>query len=161
MNIRIGIGNDIHKLVNDRPLIIGGVTIPYEKGNLGHSDGDALLHSIIDALLGALALGDVGSHFPDNDMKYKDADSGLLLKIVVNICHKEGYEINNIDSTVILQKPKLAPYILKIRENIAQITNTDIDRISVKAKTNENIGAIGEGNAIATYAVASLTKKAQ
>lgn len=158
MDIRIGFGNDIHRLEESRELIIGGVVIPFEKGCLGHSDGDALLHAITDAILGALSLRDIGFMFPDTSSEYKDIDSSILLKKVMDICNEKGYHINNLDSTVILQRPKLSPHIPSIRQRIAEITNTDIDRISVKAKTNEGLGYIGNSEAIATYCVITLIK---
>lgn len=158
MDIRIGFGNDIHRLEESRELIIGGVIIPFEKGCLGHSDGDALLHAITDAILGALSLRDIGFMFPDTSSEYKDIDSSILLKKVMDICHEKGYHINNLDSTVILQRPKLSPHIPAIRQRIAEITATDIDRISVKAKTNEGLGYIGNSEAVATYCVVTLMK---
>ena len=158
MDIRIGFGNDIHRLEESRELIIGGVIIPFEKGCLGHSDGDALLHAITDAILGALSLRDIGFMFPDTSSEYKDIDSSILLKKVMDICHEKGYHINNLDSTVILQRTKLSPHIAAIRQRIAEITDTDIDRISVKAKTNEGLGYIGNSEAVATYCVVTLMK---
>lgn len=158
MDIRIGFGNDIHRLEESLELIIGGVIIPFEKGCLGHSDGDALLHAITDAILGALSLRDIGFMFPDTSSEYKDIDSSILLKKVMDICHEKGYHINNLDSTVILQRPKLSPHIPAIRQRIAEITATDIDRISVKAKTNEGLGYIGNSEAVATYCVVTMMK---
>ena len=154
--MRIGHGYDVHKLVEGRPLIIGGVEIPYEKGLLGHSDADVLLHAISDALLGAAALGDIGAHFPDTDPRYKGADSLLLLKEVCNIIRKHGFEIENIDSTVLAQRPKLRPYIDEMRARISANTGIDIDRISIKATTEEGLGFTGEGLGIAAHAVCLL-----
>lgn len=157
-NLRIGQGFDIHKLVEGRKLILGGIEIPYEKGLLGHSDADCLLHAIIDSIFGALALGDIGSHFPDTDIKYKDADSAVLLKEAVSIIKSKGFKIINIDSTIKIQQPKMRPHIDKIRENIAQITDLDIESVSVKAKTMEKMGIVGEGNAVICDAVVLLSK---
>ena len=154
--MRIGHGYDVHKLVEGRPLIIGGVEIPYEKGLLGHSDADVLLHAISDALLGAAALGDIGAHFPDTDPKYKGADSLVLLKEVCNIIRKHGFEIENIDSTVLAQRPKLRPYIDEMRVRISANTGIAIDRISIKATTEEGLGFTGEGLGIAAHAVCLL-----
>lgn len=154
--MRIGHGYDVHKLVEGRPLIIGGVEIPYEKGLLGHSDADVLLHAISDALLGAAALGDIGAHFPDTDPRYKGADSLLLLKEVCNIIRKHGFEIENIDSTVLAQRPKLRPYIDEMRARISANTGIDINRISIKATTEEGLGFTGEGLGIAAHAVCLL-----
>ena len=154
--MRIGHGYDVHKLVEGRALILGGVEIEYEKGLLGHSDADVLLHAISDALLGAAALGDIGAHFPDTDPKYKGADSLVLLREVCNIVRKHGYEIENIDSTVLAQRPKLRPYIDEMRARISAYTNIDIDRISIKATTEEGLGFTGEGLGIAAHAVCLL-----
>ncbi|MBR5825747.1 MAG: 2-C-methyl-D-erythritol 2,4-cyclodiphosphate synthase [Clostridia bacterium] len=154
--MRIGHGYDVHKLVEGRPLIIGGVEIPYEKGLLGHSDADVLLHAICDALLGAAALGDIGAHFPDTDPKYKGADSLMLLKEVCNIIRKHGFEIENIDSTVLAQRPKLRPFIDEMRARISAYTGIDIDCISIKATTEEGLGFTGEGLGIAAHAVCLL-----
>ena len=154
--IRIGHGYDVHKLVENRDLILGGVLIPYEKGLLGHSDADVLAHVISDALLGALALGDIGKHFPDTDEKYKDADSLILLSKVVDLINEKGYSIQNIDATVICQLPKLAPYILDIRDKLAKIMNISIDDVSVKATTEEKLGFTGAGQGISAHAVCIL-----
>ena len=151
--MRIGHGYDVHKLVEGRPLILGGVEIPYEKGLLGHSDADVLLHAISDAILGAAALGDIGVHFPDTDPQYKDADSLVLLREVCSLVRKQGFDIENIDSTVLVQKPKLRPYIDEMRARISAYTNIDIDRISIKATTEEGLGFTGEGLGIAAHAV--------
>ena len=151
--MRIGHGYDVHKLVEGRPLIIGGVEIPHEKGLLGHSDADVLLHAISDALLGAAALGDIGKLFPDTDDAYKGADSLMLLKEVCNHVRQAGFEIENIDSTVIAQAPKLRPYIDEMRSLISAYTNVDIDAISVKATTEEGMGFTGTKQGIAAHAI--------
>ena len=151
--MRIGHGYDVHKFAENRDLIIGGVNIPYEKGLLGHSDADVLLHAVCDALLGAAALGDIGKHFPDTDPKFKGIDSMLLLKKVAELLKENGYKIINIDSTVLAQRPKLAPYILKMRENISDAMGVDVDFVSVKATTEEGLGFTGEGLGIAAHAV--------
>ena len=156
--MRIGHGYDVHKLVEDRKCIIGGVNIPYEKGLLGHSDADVLLHAIMDSVLGALALGDIGKLFPDNDPTYKGADSLKLCVAVADVMKDKGYKIGNIDATVIVQAPKLAPYITAMRENIARAFNTDIDNVSVKATTEEKLGFTGAGLGIAAHAVCLLEK---
>ncbi len=155
-NYKIGIGYDIHKLAEDRKLILGGIEIPYEKGLLGHSDADALIHAIIDALLGALCLDDIGALFPDTDEKYKDISSVLLLKSVYEIVKNKGYQICNIDSNIIAQAPKMRGYIDSIRKNLSDILECEF--ISVKAKTNEKLDAVGEGKAIETNAVVLLKK---
>ena len=155
---RIGIGYDIHKLVEDRDLIIGGVKIPYEKGLLGHSDADVLIHAIIDALLGALALPDIGTLFPDTDEKYKGADSTKLIKNVCELVRSKGYEIGNIDSNIIAQAPKMMPHIPSIKKRLAEVINIDIENISVKAKTKEKLDAVGEKLAIETNAVVMMYK---
>ncbi len=153
MMIRIGHGYDVHKLVENRKLIVGGVDIPYEKGLLGHSDADVLLHAIGDALMGAAALGDIGCIFPDNDPAFKDADSIVLLKEVVAHVKKNGYSVVNIDSTLIAQQPKMRPYIDEMRKNIAQACGVDVDMISVKATTEEKLGFTGRGEGISAHAV--------
>ena len=151
--MRIGHGYDVHKLVEDRKLILGGVEIPYEKGLLGHSDADVLLHAISDALLGAVALGDIGKHFPDTDMAYKDADSRKLLRHVITLIKENGYSVGNIDCTVIAQRPKLKDYIDTMRRNIADDCNVDISCINVKATTEEGLGFTGDGSGISAHAV--------
>lgn len=156
---RIGHGYDVHRLCENRKLIMGGVDIPYEKGLLGHSDADVLLHAISDALLGALALGDIGKHFPDTDERYKGADSLKLLCHVVKLIHEHGYETGNIDATILCQKPKLAPFIPAMRENIAKALETDISNVSVKATTEEKLGFTGAGEGIAAHCVALLVKR--
>ena len=157
-SIRIGHGYDVHKLVHDRRLILGGVDIPYEKGLLGHSDADVLLHAISDALLGAAALGDIGKHFPDTDAAYKNADSTILLAKVGEIIREAGYAPSNIDATVIAQAPKLAPHIEKMRKNIANALSIDIDAVSVKATTEEKLGFTGSGEGISAHAVCIIEK---
>ena len=155
---RIGIGYDIHKLVENRDLIIGGIKIPYEKGLLGHSDADVLIHAIIDALLGALALQDIGTLFPDTDEKYKNADSTLLLKEVLNLVKEKSYKIGNIDSNIIAQAPKMMPHIPAIKEKLSEILELEKENISIKAKTKEKLDAVGENLAIETNAVVMLYK---
>ena len=155
-NVRIGHGYDVHRLVPDRALILGGVTVPSEKGLLGHSDADVLLHAICDALLGALALGDIGKHFPDSDERYKNIDSRILLSRTVELIREKGWQIGNIDATVIAQAPRLSPYIQEMRENIATVLNIPLDAISVKATTEEHLGFTGEGLGIAAHAVCLL-----
>lgn len=155
---RIGHGYDVHRLVADRKLILGGVGIPYEKGLLGHSDADVLAHAVMDAMLGALALGDIGHLFPDTDEKFKGADSMMLMREVCRIVRENGYTVGNIDATVIAQSPKLAPYITSMRENIAKICECDVSQISVKATTEEKLGFTGEKLGIAVHAVALMVK---
>ena len=157
-SLRIGHGYDVHRLCENRKLIIGGVDIPYEKGLLGHSDADVLLHAISDALLGAAALSDIGKHFPDKDPAYKDADSLKLLAEVGRLLAQNGYAPSNIDATVIAQAPKLAPHIEKMRQNIANALNLDKDAVSVKATTEEGLGFSGEGAGIAAHAVCLIEK---
>lgn len=154
--MRIGHGYDVHKLVENRSLILGGVNIPFEKGLLGHSDADVLLHAISDALLGAASLGDIGKHFPDNDPKYEGANSRDLLRQVVSLINKEGYTVGNIDCTVIAQRPKLKDYIENMKKNIANDCNINISCVNVKATTEENLGFTGEGKGIAAHAVCIL-----
>lgn len=154
--IRIGHGYDVHRLVGGRRLILGGANIPYEKGLLGHSDADVLVHAVMDSMLGALALGDIGKLFPDNDPDYAGADSTKLLERVNEIINGKGYKIGNIDSTVICQAPKLAPFIDKMRENIAAACKCDISQVSVKATTEERLGFTGNGEGIAAHAVCLL-----
>ncbi|MBE6608074.1 MAG: 2-C-methyl-D-erythritol 2,4-cyclodiphosphate synthase [Ruminococcaceae bacterium] len=158
MNFRIGHGYDLHRLVEDRKLILGGVDIPYVKGLLGHSDADVALHALMDALLGALALGDIGKHFPDSDPAYKGISSILLLKKVYEIISRENYILSNADITIIAQKPKLLPYIPEMRKNIADAIGCDISQISVKATTEEGLGFTGSGEAISAHAVCILQK---
>jgi 2-C-methyl-D-erythritol 2,4-cyclodiphosphate synthase len=156
--IRIGQGFDVHQLVEGRPCIIGGVTIPYEKGLLGHSDADVLLHAIADAVLGALALGDIGKHFPDTDPLYKDADSVKLLERVWELAKERGYKLGNIDSTIIAQRPKMAPYIPQMAEVIARVLEADVSQVNVKATTSEQLGFTGRGEGIAAQSVVCLTR---
>ncbi|MBO8178416.1 2-C-methyl-D-erythritol 2,4-cyclodiphosphate synthase [Aeribacillus pallidus] len=146
---RIGQGFDVHQLVEGRPLIIGGITIPYEKGLLGHSDADVLLHAVADACLGAIGEGDIGKHFPDTDEKYKDADSSVLLQHVWNLVESKGFSLVNVDCTIIAQKPKMAPYIEQMRAHIARLLNGTIDQVNVKATTTEKLGFTGRGEGIA------------
>lgn len=156
--MRIGHGYDVHRLVSGRKLILGGVDINYELGLLGHSDADVLVHAIMDAMLGALALGDIGQHFPDNDEKYSGADSIELLKKVGELVKDKGYTVVNIDSTVLCQRPKLKPYIPDMRAVIAAALNIDVDAVSVKATTEEGLGFTGNGEGIAAHAVCLLDK---
>lgn len=158
MNIRIGHGYDVHRLCEDRKLILGGVDIPCEKGLLGHSDADVLVHAVMDSLLGALALGDIGKHFPDTDPKYSGADSIVLLKHVYNLIKENGYKLGNIDATILAQKPKLAPYIDSMRKNIADAMGCDVSQVSVKATTEEKLGFTGEGLGISSHCIALLEK---
>ena len=155
--MRIGMGYDVHKLVEGRDLIIGGVKIPYEKGLLGHSDADVLLHAIMDAILGAAALGDIGKHFPDTDPKYKGADSIMLLKEVADLIDKEHYVIENIDATIIAQAPKMRPFIDEMRINIAQALRISLSQVNVKATTEEGLGFTGSGEGISSQAICLLT----
>ena len=159
--IRIGHGYDVHRLTEGRKLILGGVEIPYEKGLLGHSDADVLVHAVMDAMLGALALGDIGKHFPDTSPEYEGANSILLLKKVSEIIADKGYAVGNIDSTIIMQSPKLAPYIDKMRENIAEAAGCGISQISVKATTEERLGFTGSGEGAAAHAVCILEARDQ
>ncbi len=154
--MRIGMGYDVHKLVEGRKLIIGGVDIPYEKGLLGHSDADVLLHAIMDAILGAAGLGDIGKHFPDTDEKYKGADSIELLHHVGKLIDEANMLIGNIDATIIAQKPKMAPYISLMRENIAKALGIDVSQVNVKATTEEGMGFTGEGRGISSQAICLL-----
>jgi 2-C-methyl-D-erythritol 2,4-cyclodiphosphate synthase len=156
MKLRIGEGWDIHALVEGRKLILGGVEIPYSKGLMGHSDADALLHAITDALLGAAALGDIGTHFPDTDAQYKGADSCALLAEAARSVRAKGFEIGNVDSTVIAQAPKMAPHIAAMRARIADVLGLTVDQVNVKAKTAEKMGAVGDGLAMEARAVVLL-----
>lgn len=155
---RIGFGYDVHQLIEGRDLLLGGVHIPFEKGLLGHSDADVLLHAITDAILGAVAMGDIGRHFPDTDPRYKDADSRLLLRDAYALAMNEGYELSNVDATIIAQRPKLLPYMQLIRENIAEDLIVDLNQVSVKATTSESIGFLGREEGIAAHAVVLLEK---
>ncbi len=154
--MRFGFGYDIHRLVVNRKLVLGGVEIPFIKGLIGHSDADVLCHAFADALLGAAALGDIGKHFPDTDPRFKDISSLVLLKHVVQLVRESRYEIVNIDATVILQQPKIAPYVKRMRENVSQALGIQLDQVSVKATTNEELGFLGAADGAAAYAVASL-----
>lgn len=156
--MRVGMGYDVHKLVEGRDLIMGGVKIPYEKGLLGHSDADVLLHAISDALLGAAALGDIGKHFPDTDPKYKGADSLKLLEHVGKLLEEHLYVIENIDATIIAQRPKMAPHIPTMRENIARVLGLEVDQVNVKATTEEGLGFTGSGEGISSQAICLIEK---
>lgn len=156
--MRIGHGYDVHKLVEGRDLIVGGVKIPYEKGLLGHSDADALLHAVSDSLLGAAAMGDIGGMFPDNDPQFLDADSLVLLRRVFERLRESGYKVINVDATIIAQRPKMKPYIPEMRMNIAAALSTSIDNISVKATTEEEMGFTGRGEGISAHCVSLIDK---
>ncbi len=156
---RIGQGFDVHQLVEGRPLIIGGITIPYEKGLLGHSDADVLLHTVSDACLGAIGEGDIGKHFPDTDPNFKDADSAKLQQHVWEMVRKKGYKLVNIDCTIIAQKPKMAPYIEQIKGRIAELLEADPSQVNVKATTTEKLGFAGRGEGIAAQATVLLVKE--
>jgi 2-C-methyl-D-erythritol 2,4-cyclodiphosphate synthase len=160
MQYKIGIGYDIHRLVEERKLFLGGIEIPYIKGLLGHSDGDVLLHAICDALLGALSLGDIGEHFPDTDSKYHNISSIELLKAVDDLLKKSGYRINNIDTVVIAQEPVLSPFKKQMQEKIGLILGISKDSVNIKAKTNDGLGETGHKEAIAAYAVAVISEGA-
>ena len=155
-NVRIGRGYDVHRLVPQRALVLGGVTVPFEKGLLGHSDADVLLHAVCDALLGALALGDIGKHFPDSDDRFLDIDSRILLSKTADLIREKGWQIGNIDATVVAQAPRLSPYIQEMRENIATVLDIPLDTVSVKATTEEHLGFTGQGLGIAAHAVCLL-----
>ncbi|MDY0383813.1 2-C-methyl-D-erythritol 2,4-cyclodiphosphate synthase [Trichlorobacter sp.] len=156
--MRIGHGYDVHRLVDDRKLIMGGVEIPWDKGLLGHSDADVLLHAVADALLGALAMGDIGKHFPDTDPAFKGADSMKLLQHVVGLVRGRGYRVGNLDATIIAQRPKMAPHIPAMRENIARACGVEVDRINVKATTEEGLGFTGTGEGISAHAVVLMER---
>ncbi len=156
--VKIGFGYDVHKFAENRKLILGGVEIPFDKGLEGHSDADALIHAVCDALLGALALGDIGKHFPDTDIRYKNADSSIFLRESYKLIKEKGYRLGNIDSTVILEKPKLLPYIDKMRERMAKTLDVSADLISVKATTSEKMGFVGTGEGIKAVAVVLIIK---
>ena len=155
---RFGMGYDVHRLVEGRKLILGGVDVPYEKGLLGHSDADVLLHAVSDALLGAAALGDIGKHFPDTDERFAGADSGKLLVEVVRLVRAEGYAIGNVDACVVAQAPKLLPYIQEMRENIARLLGVAVGDVNVKATTEERLGFTGSGEGMSAYAVAGIER---
>lgn len=154
--MRVGMGYDVHKLTENRDLILGGVKIPYERGLLGHSDADVLLHAIMDALLGAAALGDIGTHFPDTDLAYKGASSMKLLEHVGELIEKELYVVGNIDATIIAQKPKMAPHIRQMRKNVAEALRIDVNRVNIKATTEEGLGFTGTGEGISSQAIVCL-----
>ena len=158
MEIRIGNGYDIHRLTEDRPLILGGITIPHHLGLLGHSDADVLTHSIMDAMLGALSLGDIGHYFPPSDPKWKGADSLVLLAQVGQIISDQGWSVNNIDSTIVAEQPKLKPHLKAMRDRLGSILHLSSDRISIKATTNEKLGPVGREEGICAYAVVLLSK---
>lgn len=157
--LRIGNGYDVHRLVEGRKLILGGVEIPHLKGVLGHSDGDVLVHAIMDALLGSLALGDIGQHFPDTSNEYKDIDSMILLERVFNLIKEKGYRVVNLDCVIVAQKPKLKPYLEEMRQKISKVLETQIPNISVKATTEEKLGFTGNEEGIKSYCVVLLEKK--
>lgn len=157
--MRIGFGFDVHRLSEGYDLWLGGVKIPHTKGAVGHSDADVLLHAICDAMLGALALGDIGKHFPDTDAKYKGIDSKLLLAHVVKLIDEQGYKVGNIDATLCLEKPKIMPYVDEMRKTIAGICKVEVSNISVKATTNEKLGYVGSEEGVNAYAVALMLKK--
>ena len=159
MRFRVGIGYDIHRLIEGRKLLLGGVEIPYTKGLLGHSDGDVLIHALCDAILGALACGDIGEHFPDTDSQYKGIASTQLLKLVCEFLDDSGYKINNLDVIIIAQEPKLLTFKKQMRENICAVLGIRQDLLNIKAKTNEGLGELGRIEAIACYATASLIKE--
>ena len=158
-SMRIGFASDIHRLVEGRKMILAGVVVPCPFGELAHSDGDVVYHAIAESILGALALGDLGSHFPDTDDKYKDIDSSILVKEVVSLMKKEGYQIGNIDVSITLEKPKLKDYIQEMRKNIASLLETDIKNVSVKAGTNEKLDEIGKGFAVKAESIVLLKEK--
>ena len=155
---RFGMGYDVHRLVEGRKLILGGVDVPYEKGLLGHSDADVLLHAVSDAILGAAALGDIGTHFPDTDEQFKGADSGKLLAEVVRLVRAEGYAIGNVDATIVAQAPKLLPHIPRMRENIARLLGVAVGDVNVKATTEERLGFTGSGEGMSAYAIAGIER---
>jgi len=155
--VRIGYGFDAHRLVEGRPLVLGGVDVPAPRGCLGHSDADALAHALCDALLGGAALGDLGTHFPSSDPQWKDADSILLLRVCAKMVHDAGYSIENVDATIVLQSPQLATFLTSIRERIADALGLPFGSVSVKAKTSEGMGYTGDGSGLAVHAVASLS----
>lgn len=157
--MRIGFASDIHQLVENRKLILAGVTVPFEKGEKAHSDGDVVYHALGESILGALALGDLGTHFPDNDDKYKDMDSSLIIEEVTRLMDERGYKVNNVDISITLERPKLKPYIENMRQNIARLLNTDISNVSLKAGTNEKMDEIGKGNAVKAESIVLLIEK--
>ena len=158
-NMRIGFASDIHRLKEGNKLILGGVNIPFEKGEVAHSDGDVVYHALAESILGALALGDLGTHFPDNDSQYKGIDSAILVRRVVTMMEEKGYEVNNVDISITLEQPKLKPFISKMKENIAELLKVDINAVSVKAGTNEKLDAIGMGLAVKAESIILLKEK--
>ena len=157
--MRIGFASDIHRLVEGRKLILAGVVVPFELGELAHSDGDAVYHAVGESILGALALGDLGTHFPDNDNQYKDIDSAILVRRIVSMMKERNYVINNIDISITLEKPKIKNYIQSMRENLAKLLETNIENVSVKAGTNEGVGPLGKGEAVKAEAIVLLKEK--
>ena len=157
--MRIGFASDIHRLVENRPLILGGVHVPFDKGELAHSDGDVVYHALAESILGALALGDLGTHFPDNDPQYKDIDSALLVKEVVRLMDKKNYHVGNVDISITLDQPKLKGFILKMRENVASLLKVDVSQVSIKAGTNEKLDAIGMSLAVKAESIILLEEK--
>lgn len=158
MKFRVGLGYDSHRFALDRPLVIGGIRIPFDKGLAAHSDGDVLIHAICDALLGAAALKDIGTHFPDNDDQFQNVDSKILLGKVVNLIQEKGWSVNNLDCTLILEEPKMKPYVDKMVKTLAPILHIDIDQLSIKAKTNEKMGFTGQKEGVAAVAIVSIVK---
>ncbi|RUO65509.1 2-C-methyl-D-erythritol 2,4-cyclodiphosphate synthase [Pseudidiomarina planktonica] len=157
--MRIGHGYDVHKFGSEQPLILGGVTVPHSTGLVAHSDGDVVLHAVADALLGSLALGDIGQHFPDTDAKFKGADSAVLLQHVFGLIRERGWQLGNLDVTIVAQAPKMAPHIGKMRERIAGMLNAEVDQVNVKATTTERLGFVGREEGIACHCVALITKR--
>jgi len=156
---RVGFGYDVHRLVEGKPLILGGVTIPNDKGLLGYSDADVLIHAVIDAILGALGKGDIGQHFPDSDPAYQGADSLTLLKKIVGLAHEKGFTVNNLDASIVAQKPRLSPYLNDMKERLSTVLEVNSDRLNVKATTTEGLGFCGREEGVAAYAVVSLGRK--
>ena len=157
--MRIGFASDIHQLVENRKFILAGVVIPFEKGEKAHSDGDVVYHALGESILGALALGDLGTFFPDNDERYKDMDSSVIVKNIVNMMFEKGYRVNNVDISITLEKPKLKDHIFDMRNNIAQLLQVDLNQVSVKAGTNEKLDEIGKGNAVKAESIILLIEK--
>ena len=156
MNFRIGIGYDVHRLEKGHAFVLGGITLPYEKGSLGHSDGDVLIHAICDAMLGALALGDIGKHFPDSEKEFRNIDSKILLEKTINMIRFYGYEISNIDTTVCLQKPKISKYVPDMVKILSEVLHIDAHQLSIKATTTEKLGFVGEEQGVSAYAIVLL-----
>ncbi|MEX1222131.1 MAG: 2-C-methyl-D-erythritol 2,4-cyclodiphosphate synthase [Idiomarina sp.] len=157
--MRIGHGYDVHKFGSEQPLILGGITVPHNTGLVAHSDGDVVLHAVADALLGSLALGDIGQHFPDTDAKFKGADSAVLLQHVFGLLRERGWQLGNLDVTIVAQAPKMAPYIGQMRERIASLLEAEVDQVNVKATTTERLGFVGREEGIACHSVALITKR--